>query len=260
LDPPALRWDAHTVLHPPDDTLKGVEGDRAAVRVTWRLACAAVGELLSKVVPLSLGAAFSPTVLALLLVVLTGKRSVARATAFLVGLFVVFAGLTVLGLAISHSTHASPSRADVTRAIDLMAGALLLLLAVGTLLRGLLREPVTHDGPPPKAGHDPGLVSAFLLGLVIMTTNFSTILLYLPAMRAISAARVSDSDKVVAVALALLITMLPVLVVYLLAVLVPKYSKPLLDRMHVFIDRHQRTIGISIEVIFGVYLVVKGLP
>ena len=80
-----------------------------------------------------------------------------------------------------------------------------------------------------------------------MTTNFSTILLYLPAMRAISAARVADSDKVVAVTVALLITLLPVLVVYLLAVLVPKYSKPMLDRMHGVIDRHQRAIGITIE-------------
>jgi hypothetical protein len=219
-----------------------------------------VGELLSKVVPLSIGAAFSPTVLALLLVVLSGRRSVARATSFLVGLLLVFAGLTVLGLAISHSTHASPSRTEVTRAIDLMAGALLLLLALGTLLRGLLRDPAAPKDTPPKPTHDPGLISAFLLGVVIMTTNFSTILLYLPAMQAISAARVADSDKVVAVAVALLITLLPVVAVYLLAVLVPSYSKPLLDRMHGFIDRHQRAIGITIEVIFGVYLVVKGLP
>ena len=218
-----------------------------------------MGELLSKVVPLSIGAAFSPTVLALLLVVLSGRRSVARATSFLVGLLLVFAGLTVLGLAISHSTHASPSRTDVTKAIDLMAGALLLLLALGTLLRGLLREPGVQKEGPPKPTHDPGLISAFLLGVVIMVTNFSTILLYLPAMRSISAARVADSDKVVAVTIALLITLLPVLAIYLLAVLFPKYSKPLLDRMHGYIDRHQRVIGISIEVIFGVYLVVKGL-
>jgi hypothetical protein len=225
-----------------------------------RLACAAVGELLSKVVPLSIGAAFSPTVLALLLVVLSGRRSVARATSFLVGLLLVFAGLTVLGLAISHSTHASPNRSEVTRAIDLMAGALLLVLAVGTLLRGLLREPGVPEEEAPRPERDPGLFSAFLLGVVIMTTNFSTILLYLPAMRAISAARVANSDKVVAVAVALVVTLLPVLVVYLLAVLVPSYSKPVLDRMHGFIDRHQRTIGITIEVVFGVYLVVKGLP
>ena len=127
------------------------------------------------------------------------------------------------------------------------------------LLRGLLREPAAPKDGPPKPTHDPGLISAFLLGVVIMITNFSTILLYLPAMRAISAARVADSDKVVAVTVALLITLLPVLVVYLLAVLWPKYSKPMLDRMHGFIDRHQRAIGITIEVIFGVYLVVKGL-
>jgi hypothetical protein len=219
-----------------------------------------VGELLSKVVPLSIGAALSPTMLALLLVVLSGKRSVARATSFVLGVLLVFAGLTVLGLLVSHSSHTSPSRTDVTRAVDVMAGVLLVLLAVGTLLRGLLKEPGVPSAEPPTAGRDPGLLSAFLLGVVIMTTNISTILLYLPAMRAISAARVTDPDKVVAVAVALLITLLPVMVIYLLAVLVPTYSKPLLERMHGFIDRHQRTIGIVVELVFGVYLVLKGLP
>jgi len=219
-----------------------------------------VGELLSKIVPLSIGAAFSPTVLALLLVVLAGKRSGARGTSFVLGLLVVFAGLTVLGLVISHSTHASPSRTDVTRAIDVMAGSLLLLLAIGTALKGLLREPAPAEAGPPHPDRDPGLVSAFLLGMVIMVTNFSTILLYLPAMRAVSAARVDDGDKVLAVVIALLITLLPILVIYGMAVLVPRYSRPLLDRMRLFIDHHQRTIGIAVELVFGVYLVVKGLP
>jgi hypothetical protein len=218
-----------------------------------------VGELLSKVVPLSIGAACSPTMLALLLVVLTGRRSVARATSFLAGVLVIFAGLTAIGLLISHSTHASPTRTEVTRAIDLMAGVLLLLLALGTVLRGILEDPAEQADDTPKDTRNPGLVSAFLLGVAIMLTNFSTILLYLPAMRAISASPVADTDKVVAVAVALVITLLPVLIVFGLAVLAPSHSKPVLDRLHTLITRHQRMIGIVIEVVFGVYLVLKGV-
>ena len=99
-----------------------------------------------------------------------------------------------------------------------------------------------------------------MLGVAIMVTNFSTILLYLPAMRSISASRVADDEKVLAVAVALLITLSPVIVIYGMAALVPGWSWPLLDRMRGFIDRHSRAIGIVVEVIFGVYLVAKGLP
>jgi hypothetical protein len=219
-----------------------------------------MGELLSKVVPLSVGAAFSPTLLALLLVILTGKRSIARAGAFVVGVLVVFAGLTFMGLAISHTTHSSPAQKEITRAIDVMAGALLLVLALGMFLRGLLHDPATPDDSPPKPERNPGLVSAFVLGVVIMLSNFSTILLYLPAMRAISASRVADGDKVLAVAIALLITLSPVIVIYGMAALLPGRSRPVLDALHGFIDRNARTIGIVVEVVFGVYLVIKGLP
>ena len=80
-------------------------------------------------------------------------------------------------------------------------------------------DPAEQADDTPKDTRNPGLVSAFLLGVAIMLTNFSTILLYLPAMRAISASRVADTDKVVAVAVALVITLLPVLIVFGLAVL-----------------------------------------
>lgn len=219
-----------------------------------------MGDLLSKVVPLSVGAAFSPTLLALLLVVLSGKRSIARAGAYVLGVLLVFAGLTFMGLAISHTTHSSPAQKEITRAVDVMAGALLLLLALGTSLRGLLHDPAAPDDAPPKPERNPGMVSAFVLGVVIMLSNFSTILLYLPAMRAISASRVEDGAKALAVVVALLITLSPVIVIYGLAALLPGPSRPVLDSLHGMIDRHARTIGIVVEVVFGVYLVIKGLP
>lgn len=216
-----------------------------------------MGQLLSKVIPLSVGAAFSPTVLALELLILSGKRSRGRATAFLCGVLVVFAALTALGLVLSHTTSTSPAQESITKTVDVVAGSLLLLLALGTVLRSLV-----HDSVPPVGGdsndtRDPGLASAFLLGIAIMVTNFSTILLYLPAMRSISAASISDENKVLAVALAFLITSAPILLIYGFAVGFPKIATPPLATLRAWIDRHQKAIGISVELIFGVYLVVK---
>lgn len=216
-----------------------------------------MGELLSRLIPLSLGAAVSPTVLALELVILSGKRAAGRATAFLAGVLLVFVGLTTIGLLLSHSASTSSAPDTITKAVDGTAGTLLLLLALGTVLRALTRENVSQVDDEIKDTHDPGLLSAFLLGLAIMVTNFSTILLYLPAMRLISTAHISTDDKVFAVVLAFLITTAPILAIYGFAVGFPRLATPPLARLRRWIDRHQRTIGIAIEVIFGTYLLVK---
>ena len=216
-----------------------------------------MGDLLTKVIPLSIGAAFSPTVLALELLILSGKRSRARSTAFLAGVLVVFAAITALGLVISHATSTSPVQETITKTVDVVAGALLLLLAAATLLRSLV-----HDSVPPVDGEakdakNPGLFSAFLLGLAIMVSNFSTILLYIPAMRSISASEVSTGEKALAVALAFLITAAPILLIYGFATLFPAIATPPLNALRGWINRHQRVIGISVEVLFGVYLIYK---
>ncbi len=216
-----------------------------------------MGDLLSKVIPLSIGAAFSPTVLALELLILSGKRSKARSTAFMGGVLLVFAALTALGLAISHTTSTSPAQETITKTVDVVAGVLLLLLALATVLRSIVHDSVAPVEGESKDTKNPGLLSAFLLGLAIMVSNFSTILLYIPAMRSISASTVSTSDKAVAVAIAFLITAAPILLIYGFAIAFPKIATPPLNKLRGWIDRHQKVIGISVEVIFGVYLVFK---
>ncbi len=218
-----------------------------------------MGELLSKVIPLSIGAAFSPTVLALELLILSGKRSKARSTAFLAGVLLVFVGITALGLAISHTTSTSPAQETITKTVDVVAGAFLLLLALATLLRSLVHDSVAPVDGEAKDARNPGLLSAFLLGLAIMASNFSTILLYVPAMRSISASTISTSDKILAVAIAFLVAAAPILLIYGFAVAFPKVATPPLEKLRGWINRHQRTIGISVEVIFGIYLIYKAL-
>lgn len=218
-----------------------------------------MGELLTKVIPLSIGAAFSPTVLALELLILSGKRPRARSTAFLAGILLVFAGLTALGLVLSHTSSTSPAQEAITKTVDVVAGALLLLLALGTIFRSLAHDSVAPVGGENKDTRTPGLLSAFLLGIAIMVSNFSTILLYLPAMRSISAATISDIDKVLVVAIAFFIAAAPILLIYGFATGFPRIATPPLNRLRAWIDQHQKTIGIAVEVIFGAYLIVKAL-
>ena len=176
---------------------------------------------------------------------------------FLLGLLLVFGVITAVGLLLSHTTSSSPAQVSITKTVDAVTGILLLLLALGTILRSFVHNSVAPVGGETKDAKTPGLTSAFLLGLAIMVTNFSTILLYIPAMRSISASDVSTSDKAVAVAIAFLIAAAPILFIYGFAVGFPKIATPPLNKLRGSIDRHQRVIGIVIEVIFGAYLMFK---
>jgi hypothetical protein len=219
-----------------------------------------MGDLLSKVLPLSLGAAVSPTVLVLTLVILSGKRAIARGAVYLFAILLVLGGLTALGLVGVRHGPPSQSQIDITRGVDAVAGSLLLLLALSTVLKKWLRDPAKPtDEPPPDAERNPGLLPAFVLGLVVMVSNFSTILLYLPDMRVISDAQVSTSGKVLAVIIAFVITSLPATAPFGYRVVAPKSSGRMFSKLHEVISRHQRTIGVVVELIFGVYLVVKSL-
>lgn len=214
-------------------------------------------QLLTKIIPLSLGAAVSPTVLGVLLIVLGGKRAIARGLAYTVGVLTVLAGLTAVGLILTHNAGTDATRVEVTRGIDAVLGVLLLIAAIVTILRSRTHsdsgEPVVTSDPK----HESGLIACFVLGLGLMISNGSTILLYLPAMHAISASGVSGSDKALAVAIAFLITSIPATLPMATRIAVPRASARVFERLHLWVTDNQRTITIAIEVILGAFLLYK---
>ena len=221
-----------------------------------------MGALLTKTVPLALGAAISPTVLAVGLLILSGtRRPVARGATFTAGVLAVLAGLTAVGLTLTHHAISGPAKHDpITRAIDGTLGAVLLLLAVATVLRAVTTDRESAAPPPPA---DPeqhaSLAAAFLLGAAMMMSNFSTILLYLPAMREISASRVDTADKAVVVVVVFVITSLAATLPLLLRVVAPVPASRWFATMHAFVTRHQRQIAVVVEVLFGAYLLLKAI-
>lgn len=218
-----------------------------------------MSDLLSRVIPLSLGAAISPAVLTAIVLVLGGRRAIARGAAFTAGVLSVLAGLTASGLLISHQVEPSPMRVRVTHDVYGLLGIVLLSLAVISVLRSR-----THsDTDTPVRTSDPatstGLLAVFALGLGLMISNLSTILLYLPAMHVVSASSASTTDKAIAVALALAITSLPATLPLLLRVALPRRSVPIFGAINRFVTDHQRAITTSVEVGFGVYLIARAI-
>jgi hypothetical protein len=222
-----------------------------------------VQDLLTKVVPLALGAAVSPTVLGLELLILSSpKRPVARGAAYVAGTLVVLSGLTVVGLAVTnHGTGLGTSANPVTRAIDGTLGFLLLLLALHTGLKAITTERDRPDDTAATAGSARFAApqAAFVLGIVMMLSNFSTILLYLPAMRAVTASPAPRTDQVVAVVLAFVITAAPIIAPLLVRVVAPGPSAGWFASLHRLVTRYQTQLAVGIEVVFGVYLLVKAV-
>ena len=137
-----------------------------------------VDHTLSIVLPLALGAAVSPTLLTLQLLILAGARDQKkRAWAMCAGSAVVLFGYMLVLATIARGIDlATDDQSDAERAVKLLAAALLLLLGLRSL---------RHRHDPPKPPNEklreakPRLF--FGVGAGAMLGNASSLVLVLPA-------------------------------------------------------------------------------
>lgn len=218
-----------------------------------------MNELLSKVIPLALGAAVSPAVLTAIVLILGGRRAIARGAVFTAGVFTVLIGLTLSGLLITHRSDPSAARVQITHDVYGLLGVVLLSLAIISLLRSRTHSdtgtPVHTSNPETSTG----LLAVFGLGFGLMISNLSTILLFLPAMHSVSESSVSTASKAIAVLITLAITSIPVTVPMLLRICLPRRSAPIFGAINRFVTGHQRAITITVEIGFGLYLIYRAL-
>jgi hypothetical protein len=219
-----------------------------------------MGSLLAIVVPLALGAAISPTLFALEVLILSGRRHpVARAWALAGGAAAILIAFSVLGLTLLrnlHSGHHNHSPADAS--IELAAGVLLVSLAARTLYSSKTAAESHNDRAKGRLADTPSILFVGV-GALGMLVNFSSLLLFLPALHEISRSSVSPADKATAWLVLVVITLLPVLIPVTLVVILGHRASPLLDRLNAFVANHSRQITITIEVLFAVVLIWKGI-
>ena len=219
-----------------------------------------MGSLLAIVIPLALGAAVSPTLFALEILVLSGRRHpVARAWALASGAAAILIAFSVLGLTLLQGLHTGRHHRSPTDAsIDLAAGTLLALLAARTMRR---RETAAeaHNGRMQSRLAETQTIFFVGVGSLGMLVNFSTLLLFLPALHEISHSSVSLAGKAAAWLILLGITLLPVLIPVTLVVILGNRANLLLDRLNSFVGGHSRQITFGIEVLFAVILIWKGI-
>ena len=219
-----------------------------------------MGNLLVAVLPLALGAAISPTLLALQLLVLTGGgHKLARAWALAGGAALVLAAYSLLcatALSRLRPHHGHESLPDA--AVLILSGVLLGALAV----RSRMRKPTVGEKHTSRIGGRLASASPvwFLgVGAVGMVVNFSTLLLVLPAVHEITRSSAGPSDEFIVFVVLYVIVLLPVLLPVVLAQVLGARADHALDATHRWVERNSRTIGTVIEAVFAVYLIVKGV-
>lgn len=218
-----------------------------------------MNELLSTVIPLAIGAAISPQVLAVAVIILGGKKSPKAHTAFmLLGMFVVLAVITVVAAGSMSQVPKEQGTTYLVYWLNVGLGVLLLYLGV----RGLMKKP--DPNAPAKTvkergGGNAGPGKYIIIGCIVMITDFSSIVIFIPAIRDVAAASVSLADKVLVGAVLYFAVTAPALIPLLATMISPKKAGRAMVSINDWLKSHTQAINTALCFIFGVLLIFKGL-
>ena len=135
-------------------------------------------------------------------------------------------------------------------------------LMAGLAVRSLLKRPTPAEQQKSRTAERLETAPTFWflgVGALGMVVNFSTLVLFLPALHEITRSSVGTTGQVIAFAVLYVVTLLPVLAPVVLVSTLGSRIGPVLDATHAFVNRHARQIGVAIEAMFAVYLAAKGL-
>lgn len=216
-----------------------------------------MGGLYAQVLPFALGAAVSPTLLTLELLILAGKtQPKARAWFFVIGATVVLIAFALLCVSVLSKAGDADGGPVNPWTIVIDSTVIVLLLALGV-------RQLTHKKP---AGEQPSKIKQhiasakvpvfFGVGALAMMGNFSTLVLYIPAVHIITRSADPSSTKLGVGVMLLVITLLPLWLPVLAVSVVGHRSDPLLARVNAFTTKYQRQVNAGICFVFAAIVAV----
>jgi len=194
----------------------------------------------------------SPVAVMVLISLMLKKNPVRNSSLFLLGFALVLIAIGIAGLFLLHfGGHAKKSPVDGY--IDIALGVLCLLaipLAWKRKRKRKQEEPAARDIKPARA---------FTLGGATMLINFSTIPIYVSGVHVISDAKLAFFDDVLAMVILTAVTLITLVVPIVIYLVFPKAAARALSSVRVWLSKHQKVIGATILLVFGVYLLIKGI-
>uniref|UniRef100_A0A6J5Z8R2 Unannotated protein n=1 Tax=freshwater metagenome TaxID=449393 RepID=A0A6J5Z8R2_9ZZZZ len=210
---------------------------------------------LSESLVLALGAAVSPIPLTISILLLTSPdRGRAKAIAFAAGQILALAVISVAAaLLLQKALGTTHRHSKASGSIDIVLGVILLVAAA----RKLLTKPKPKPEKPQKKQRS--LAAEFIFGAGLMAVNLETLALVLASIKELVSSKTGIvTEGLVLLAIVLIVTVsatLPPLMTFIF----PKQSDRALAWLNDQTKRHSRGISAGFLIVFGAYLLYKGI-
>src|SRR6266516_3374166 len=217
-----------------------------------------MGPVILKMLPFALGT-FAPTMIGLVIIFLTGTRGFVKTCAFILGkfMFYVFWGLICLNLVDHLSSPGLKVSRSVSDTFFLIAGLLLLILAV----RNFFVED-DPDAPPPKfmtVLARLGPVKLFGLGIGISIIQPRFIIFVLVGASIIAEAKLSATENFLSLLVLALLMVWPMLIPLGVFLVMGEHRDDAMKSMRTWLMHNQRMINVVVMGIFGILMLFLGL-
>lgn len=203
-----------------------------------------------------LAASVSPLPVAVLIDILSFKNPVRSSLVYLLGFTLTLFALGVAALYIIQIGSSSSLLPKNTEAyIDIGLG----IACFGLIFFVMRKRPGQEEDRKDKVGSQMKAYTAFILGCVLMITDYSTLVIYVSGLHLIGTAKLGLDDDVLALGLLTFITLLTLMVPIALYIISPEKAGKLLAYTGAWLTKHSKIIGSIILAFFGFYLVMRGL-
>jgi len=219
-----------------------------------------MGAVIVYLLPLIVGAALLPASIILALFLLRGEGGVRKALASAAGAMTVRLAQGVLfGYVFGAAADAYGESGSnlITSTLLLVVGLVMLISAVTKW-----RKEADPDAPPPKwmaALSGLSALKAFSMGALLMALAIKQWVFTLSAIAVIEQAQLSQTGSVLAYLFFVLAAQSLVLAPILVSAVAPTQAARMLDAMQGWLERNSRVIVITVLLIFGVWLLWKGI-
>jgi threonine/homoserine/homoserine lactone efflux protein len=210
--------------------------------------------VLFSLLPLGIGAAISPWPTTVTIMFLSTGRPLAKALAYLIGYSAVLVAIGIVALTVfgGGDYEGGDRSSAVGGTLDVVFG----ILFLGLALKLWLKAP-DPSAPPPRwmsAFESINIGGAFLLGVFMMVTNFSTLPLYIAGLKELVTANLNPAGNLFALVLFILLIVVELLVPIVVYARSPRRGGELLDGARQWLEKYNRVITICIFVFYGILL------
>jgi hypothetical protein len=218
--------------------------------------------VIASLLPLIVGASIGcPAWLIVALILLRGKRGVAKATAFAAGVITV----RTLQFALFGRLFGTIASANGQDVFDLIPSTLLLvagLVLVITAVRTWWCKEEDSDAPPPRWMTVLGAMStpaAFGMAVVLMFVAIKQWVFTLSAIAVIDDAYLSKLETILAYLFFIVMAQLLMLAPIISSAVAPLYSARMREIVLRWLERNSRVITIVVSLAFGAWFLSKGV-